>query len=307
MGNRRRASLIERSIYLIDYECERLGVSRRKLFDEVAEGYKECGIAKHTPKNETLMAYEKGRRPIPFESAQANVPTWLDVCDYKVGEAYASYFHPFFTLFFGPLQSSAHVRAGSQFVPTAWLDAAREEGDTVRLQKYAIQNRSVGRGLSERGLREDRLTRVHCCLLSLPEDGRNGVMVRKGLSSFWRRAWGDPVAEVNVARRLEGLDALSLLAGLALEAALIGDEYRLKVARHALFEGLSVNLDLPRFRRIHKWVRRVVIVNCAELSAWRYQASLGYGYPAAIRGQLSQALMNERIAVGERRRRAVTK
>jgi hypothetical protein len=223
-------------------------------------------------------------------------PTWLDVCEWKFGETYGSYFHPYFTLMFGPLRSSEHRRIQRLYVPTQWLAAAEHRGDRAEAEAYRNENARIGRRAPTGLSRVDRLTQIHVAFLSLPEQARDALMVRKGLSATWRRGWAEVRSEVAVAKSMQGLDAVTVLAGLTLEAVVIGDEGRLTTARQALLDNLSASLNLQRFKRVREWVRRVTLVACGDASAWRYSAmaALAFGYPDSIAARVHHEYMMDR-------------
>jgi hypothetical protein len=288
MANRRRVTLMQRSLYLVDHQCERLGVTRARLFKEVSAEFLELGEGRHLPKPDSLDAYLRGRRPIPFDSRVEGAPSWLDMCEWKFGEAYESYFHPFFALLFGPLAAPEHMRRRDQFNPRVWIEQAKRRGDREQVAELMRENARVPRRSRNRDQRIDQLADVHLSFLALPEEVRAVLMLRAGLAATWRRAWRSPADEVASSATTAGLDKLALLSGLAMEAALIGDQDRLRVSTEALRAALVTELRLPRFKRVGAWIGRAIEIRVLGLDVRRYGSAEAYafgyaGRPAAVR------------------------
>lgn len=299
MANRRSPTLLQRSLYVVDYQCERLGVTRAQLFEEIAAEFRELGEERHLPKPDSLDAYRRGRRPIPFESRVEEAPTWLDVCEWRFGAAYEAYFHPFFTLLFGPLASSERTRRRNRFIPQAWIEQAARRGDREQVAEFTNENLKVPKRTRTLDRRIDQLADVHLSFLALPDEARAVLMVRSGLSATWRRAWLEPAAEVASSAATEGLDKLGLLAGLAIEAALVGHQERLQAGTEALRGALATELRLPRFRRVGAWIRRAIEIKVLGLDVLRYgeceARTFGYsGRPAAWRQYLALTEVSDR-------------
>lgn len=303
MANRRQPTHLERSLYLVDYQCERLGISRARLFTAIASEFDALGFGRFAPKEDTLEAMRKGRRPIAFQSRFEGAPTWLDICEWRFGESYCHFFHPFFTLLFGPLAQSEQLRRRGLLTPTTWMKGAADARDTERLERYRQENARVSKRVPLVPTRSDDLTRVHLAFLALPQEARNVLMTRRGLSTTWRRSWADIGTEINSHKAVEGLDSLTVLAGLTMEAAVIGDVKRFERAAKSLDGGLRRALRLPRFKRIKEWMRRAVAIKLDELRPWRYgvSAALAFGYPDSIAARVGEDLMLARFERWESR------
>lgn len=300
MANRRSPTLLQRSLYVVDYQCERLGVTRARLVREVAAEFLALGEGRHLPKPDSLDAYRRGRRPIPFESRVEGAPTWLDVCEWRLGAAYEAYFHAFFTLLFGPLAPSERTRRRNRFIPRAWMEQAARRGDREQVAEFTNESLKVPKRTRNLDRRIDQLADVHLSFLALPDEARGVLMVRSGLSTSWRRAWRDPTEEVACSAATEGLDKLALLSGLAIEAARVADQNRLRISTDALRTALASELRLPRFKRVGPWIGRAIEMKVLGLGIPRYTDSeactFGYaGRPAAWRYLGALTVVGDRL------------
>lgn len=259
---------VERSIYVVSRIKQEKSLSSAKFAEQVRRVYAECNALSDAPKEETLRAYLNGRRPIPFDSNNPKVPSYLMAIELAFPGAQRYFFHPLFNLLVGPVWMDTSRRLDLLKVPSIAIDVHRKRGEVEMADECEAYNASLVAEQKGKRVRKERpsdLQWIHSAMYAIECPVRDMLFTRGGLGVNRRRyrAVEDEMADL---LKANSLDALASAVGVFLEGQEIDDLSRAiaaKTCAHQLLIGLQND---PAVKKILPAISRAVTIKLEDTS-----------------------------------------
>lgn len=259
---------VERSIYVVSRIRQEKSLSSAEFAEKVRRVYGECNALSRAPREETLRGYLHGRRPIPFDSQDSKVPSYLMAIELAFPGAQTYFFHPVFNLLVGPVWIHIPGQIERLKIPRAVIDMHQKRGELAMAAACEAHNEELSfqqRSKRRNQVRPTTLQWVHGAMYAIDEPVRSLLFTQGGLGVNRRRYRGVE-HEVADLVKSNSFEALAGALGIFLEGREIDDLSRMCVAKDGVNRLLNGLGEVPPLKRILPTISEAVSARVQDTS-----------------------------------------